>query len=180
MPYSDQKYSGYKATLTCGHSRRIKYGSREDQDVIQYGRAFCNKCRYAVALVAAGQPAPPKVLTNGDKVAPGPYSGWIKPDGTFHYVGDAQHYSTAKAMGDMSGGDRFEREGWVHFSYTGIHVRTAVTAAQRDALWDVYQAFQALPAFSKPHQSEYLIHLDRMFKVDPAKEPAFNPDDLWD
>lgn len=181
--YSNQKYSGYQAKLTCGHGRRIKYGSYEDQNLIQYGWALCNKCGVTTAVV--GWKPRAEVITgpsNGDKVAPGAYSGWIAPNGDFHYVGSAQHYSTALKMGSSL--DEMEESGWCHFSYTGIHfgARRSMTEAQRSALWDSLQAFEELEAKGTPvtYQRDYLRYLRDLFpKVETYVEPAFNPEDIW-
>lgn len=191
MQYSEQKYKGYRATLTCGHGRRLQYGSAEDLDLIQYGWAYCNTCNIEQAVVGwkprgaqvAATPPPQRTPQNGDRVeTAGAHSSWISPEGAVFYVGSAQHYSTAQKMGSTL--DRLENAGWVHFSFTGVHMvdKRKMTESQRSALFDHWMAFSAIEQSGKtiPDLQGYLRGLRPMFEVkESASEPAYNPDDLW-
>lgn len=61
-------------------------------------------------------------------------SAWISQNGTIHYTTYAAHYETARILGDETGGENMEDQGWIHLSGGFIRYYKDPTDAQMDAL----------------------------------------------
>jgi hypothetical protein len=95
----------------------------------------------------------------GQVIEPTTASAWIEPNGTFHFVPECSHFMTAlRQLGDETGGEQLEADGWVHFSFTGIHHAKPLTQKQIDALFDTYMAFENAKVRVYRHQ-QYIDNL---------------------
>jgi hypothetical protein len=69
-------------------------------------------------------------------------SAWIAPNGDFYHVPYCDHFSTAIALGDITGGDDLEDRGWLHCWQSGrFSSHESATQAQLNTLWDWMAAY---------------------------------------
>ena len=104
-------------------------------------------------------------LVPGQVTPPVASSAWIEPDGKFHFVPTASHSFVARMLG-ATDSQELEEQGWVHFSFTGVHHLKPLSQSQMDSLFDCMMSFEATPKEERDG-----FHRDHLVALHKALDP---------